>query len=188
MFTFSRGGFLGLIVAGIMLAWKIGRESRLQVMLISAVVGLIFIAVAPGNYGLRILSIFIPALDSVGSSVQRKDLLLTSIIVSLRNPWGIGMMNFPMANPHGLVSHNSYTQVSSEMGVLALGCYLMLFVAPFKRLLWIERELYENGQKGFIYYLAIGLPAPCLSNSSKFQVQSSRSALEFELCILNFEL
>ncbi|MDQ4120863.1 MAG: O-antigen ligase family protein [Acidobacteriota bacterium] len=159
IFTFSRGGFLGLIVVGLVLAWKIGRESRVKVMLASAVIGLIFIAIAPGNYGLRILSIFIPALDSVGSSDQRKDLLWTSIIVTLRNPWGIGMMNFPLANPRALVTHNSYTQVSAEMGVLALICYLMLIVTPFKRLLWIERELYEDGRRGWTYYLTIGLQA-----------------------------
>jgi hypothetical protein len=159
IFPFSRGGFLGLIVVGLVLAWKIGRESRFKVMLASAVVGLIFIAVAPGNYGLRILSIFIPALDPVGSSDQRKDLLWTSVIVTLRNPWGIGMMNFPLANPRGLVTHNSYTQVSAEMGILALVCYLMLIVTPFKRLLLIERELYEDGRRGWIYYLTIGLQA-----------------------------
>ena len=159
IFTFSRGGFLGLIVVGVVLAWKIGRESRVKVMLASAVVGLIFIAVAPGNYGLRILSIFIPALDPVGSSGQRQDLLWTSVVVTLRNPWGIGMMNFPLINPRALVTHNSYTQVSAEMGVLALVCYLMLIVTPFKRLLWIEQELYEEGRRGSIYYLAIGLQA-----------------------------
>ena len=159
VFTFSRGGFLGLIVVGLILAWKIGRESRFKVMLVTAVVGLIFIAVAPGNYGLRILSIFIPALDPVGSSDQRRDLLWTSVIVTLRNPWGIGMMNFPLTNARGLVTHNSYTQVSAEMGVLALGCYLMLIVEPFKRLLWIEQEIYNAGRIDWIYYLAIGLQA-----------------------------
>jgi O-antigen ligase len=159
IFTFSRGGFLGLIVVGLVLAWKIGRESRVKVMLASAVVGLIFIAVAPGNYGLRILSIFIPALDPVGSSGQRQDLLWTSVVVTLRNPWGIGMMNFPLINPRALVTHNSYTQVSAEMGVLALVCYLMLIVTPFKRLLWIEQELYEERRRCSIYYLAIGLQA-----------------------------
>jgi O-antigen ligase len=69
------------------------------------------------------------------------------------------MMNFPLANPRGLVTHNSYTQVSAEMGVLALVCYLMLIVTPFKRLLLIEQELYEDGRRGWIYYLAIGLQA-----------------------------
>lgn len=159
VFTFSRGGFLGLIVVGLMMAWKIGRESRVKVMAVTAIVGLIFIAVAPGNYGLRILSIFIPALDPVGSSSQRQDLLWTSVIVTLRNPWGIGMMNFPLVNPRALVTHNSYTQVSAEMGVLALGCYLMLIIEPFKRLLWIEQEIYEDGRIDWIYYLAIGLQA-----------------------------
>lgn len=159
IFTFSRGGFLGLIFVGVIMAWKIGRESRIKVMLATAVIGLIFIAIAPGNYGLRILSIFIPALDPVGSSGQRQDLLWTSIIVTLRNPWGIGMMNFPLVNPRSLVTHNSYTQVSAEMGILALGCYLMLIITPFKRLMWIEQELYEDGRRGWMYYLTIGLQA-----------------------------
>ncbi|HZH33593.1 MAG TPA: O-antigen ligase family protein [Pyrinomonadaceae bacterium] len=157
--TFSRGGFLGLILVALVLAWKLGRESRFKVMLATTVIGLIFIAVAPGNYGLRILSIFIPGLDPVGSSGQRQDLLNTSILVTLRNPWGIGMMNFTLVNPRALVTHNSYTQVSAEMGVLALFCYLMLIITPFRRLMSIERELYEKENHSWIYYLAIGLQA-----------------------------
>jgi hypothetical protein len=45
------------------------------------------------------------------------------------------------------------------MGILALVCYLMLIVTPFKRLLLIEHELYEDGRRGWIYYLTIGLQA-----------------------------
>jgi hypothetical protein len=128
-------------------------------MTVFAVVTIIALAVVPGNYGLRVLSIFIPALDPVGSSTQRKDLLWTSIIVSLRNPWGIGMNNFILTNPRALVTHNSYTQVSAEMGVLALYCYLMFIFEPIRRLFWIERELEEKNNHNWIYYLSLGLQA-----------------------------
>ncbi|HLM03502.1 MAG TPA: O-antigen ligase family protein, partial [Pyrinomonadaceae bacterium] len=118
MVTFSRGGFLGLIVSGAVLAWKLGRKQRLNVVLASSVVGGLVILLAPGNYGLRILSILYPALDPVGSSDQRRELLYRSIFVTFRNPWGIGVGNSPVMNDYNLQTHNAYTQVSSELGLL----------------------------------------------------------------------
>jgi O-antigen ligase len=63
MVTYSRGGFLGLIAAVSVLAWKIGRKNRLNVLVVLTAVGGLFILAAPGNYGLRILSMFVPGLD-----------------------------------------------------------------------------------------------------------------------------
>lgn len=157
--TFSRGGFLGLLAASLVMAWKLGRGNRVQVLTICIIIGAIFIAVAPGNYGVRILSIFIPGLDPVGSSNERSKLLETSIWVTLRNPWGIGMDNFTLTNPRGLVTHNSYTQISSELGVAALYCYIMLIFNPIRRLFWIEREMVERGEKTWFYYMTIGFQA-----------------------------
>jgi hypothetical protein len=160
MVTFSRGGFLGLMFAAGVMAWKFGRNNRLQVMTICFVAGVLLLALAPGGYGIRVLSIFMPGLDPVGSSDQRRELLWTSIIVTLRNPWGIGMGNFPLTNPFNLVSHNSYTQVSSEMGVLALYCYIKFIAVPIRRLIFIEREIEAAvSERTWIYYLAIGLQA-----------------------------
>lgn len=159
MLTFSRGGFLGLMLSLVVLVWKLGRENRVPTMLIFGGLALIAMMLVPGNYGLRVLSIFIPALDPVGSSTERKDLLWTSIIVTLRNPWGIGMNNFTLVNPRALVTHNSYTQVSSELGVLALYCYMMLILNPLRRLFRMEKELAGEQKFNWIYYLTIGLQA-----------------------------
>jgi O-antigen ligase len=159
MVTQSRGGFLGLIaVAGVMV-WKLSKKQRFQVVLISAVVGAVGILIAPGNYGLRILSIFIPSLDPVGSSNERKDLLLQSIIVTLRNPWGIGIGNFPVVGARNLQTHNAYTQVSSELGVLALVAYVILMVSPIRKLAAIERQMFLAGDYSWLYYLSIGVQA-----------------------------
>jgi hypothetical protein len=157
MVTFSRGAFIGLIVCSFVLAWKIGRNKRVLVMSISAISSAVFLAVAPGGYGLRVLSILIPGLDPVGSADQRKELLIRSIWVTLRNPQGVGMGMFRIMNDTGHETHNAYTQVSAELGILALVVYLLLLTSPIRRLSAIEREMYRNKDFSWIYYLSIGL-------------------------------
>ncbi|MBX3293861.1 MAG: hypothetical protein KF881_13315 [Acidobacteria bacterium] len=159
MVTFSRGGFLGLIACCAVLAWKIGRRYRLNVTIASIIVGGIAIVAAPGNYGLRMLSIFIPGLDAVGSSDQRQELLIRSLIVTARNPWGIGIGNFPIVGVRNLGSHNAFTQVSAELGILGLIAYLVFMFSPFRKLRAIERTMFDAETQGWYYYLAIGLQA-----------------------------
>jgi putative inorganic carbon (hco3(-)) transporter len=159
MVTFSRGGFLGLIVSTAVLAWKIGRKNRLNVLLASTLAGGLFILLAPGNYGLRLLSIFIPGLDPVGSSDQRKQLLFRSIFVTIRNPWGIGMGNSPLMNDNNLQWHNAYMQIASELSVFGLLVYLIFLISPLRKLGAIERTLFARGEYDWFYYMAIGLQA-----------------------------
>ncbi len=159
MVTFSRGGFLGLIVCLAVLSWKLGRKHRLNVTIASIVIGGIAILAAPGNYGLRVLSIFIPGLDVVGSSDQRRELLERSLLVTARNPWGIGIGNFPIVGVHNLQTHNAFTQVSSELGIPGLIAYLIFMVSPFRKLSAIERRLFDEDKQDWFYYLAIGLQA-----------------------------
>lgn len=159
MVTYSRGGFLGFVCVSAFLLWKLGKKNRLQVMAFASVAGLAFLIFAPGNYGIRLLSIVIPGLDDVGSSSQRTELLKRSILVSIRNPWGIGIGNFPIVGIRNLVSHNSYTQVSAELGIAGLMAFVLFMVSPFRKLAAIERQM-ENDRNGrWFYYLAIGLQA-----------------------------
>ena len=157
--TYSRAGFLGLLASAGVLAWKMGRRYRLNVTIASIISGALVLLFAPGNYGLRMLSIFVPSLDPVGSSDQRKDLLQRSIQVTLRNPWGIGIGNFPIVGIHNLQTHNAFTQISSELGLLGLAAYLIFMISPFRKLGAIERALFEEGEQGWFYYMAIGLQA-----------------------------
>lgn len=157
--TFSRGGFLGLVTAIGILIWKLARKNRLNVSLAAIVFGGLFVLLAPGNYGLRILSIFGLAADPVGSSDQRRELLERSIVVTLRNPWGIGIGNFPIVGVHNLVTHNAYTQVSAELGILGLLAYLIFMISPIRKLGAIERRLFAKDEHDWFYYLSIGLQA-----------------------------
>ncbi|HEY8559733.1 MAG TPA: O-antigen ligase family protein [Pyrinomonadaceae bacterium] len=159
MVTQSRGGFLGFLGMAAVLVWKIGRNQRAKVVLLSSVTGLFLILFAPGNFGLRILSIFIPSLDPTGSSGERKELLIRSIVVTLRNPWGIGMGNFPLVGIQNRQTHNAFTQVSAEIGVIALIAYLVLLISPLLKLRAVEQQLSRNEDFSWLYYLSIGVQA-----------------------------
>lgn len=158
--TFSRGGFLGLMAAVFVLMWKLGRKHRFRVVVVGTVALVLFAAFAPGEYGIRILSIFVPGLDPVGSSSHRQGILIRSIIVSLRNPLtGIGMGNFPAVSLGETVSHNAYTQVAAEMGFAALVVYTLFILSPLRRLRRMERETFDARRASHFYHLAVGLQA-----------------------------
>lgn len=157
--TQSRGGFLGLMAVAGVLVWKLGKKHRFRTVVIASVATIIFMTVTPGNYGVRMMSIFIPSLDPVGSSQQRKEALQRSIVVTLRNPLGIGMGNSPIVGVQEHETHNAYTQVSSELGWLAIAAYLIFLITPFRKLGAIERLTHSENDHSWIYYMSIGLQA-----------------------------
>jgi O-antigen ligase len=111
------------------------------------------------------LSILDPSLDPVGSATHRRGELLRSIYVAIRHPLlGIGMDNYrEHASLRGLVTHNSYTQVASEMGMVALVIYTLFMVRPLRRLGQISREVLNGRADSRFYYLALGLQASLIA-------------------------
>lgn len=156
--TFSRGGLIGLIVASFVLAWKLGRRNRLVIVALFLVVAAVSFAALPSEFMGRIVSLF--GGDDGGSAVSRQHLLWQSILVTMRHPiLGIGMGNFHNVSDSEQVSHNAYTQVSSEMGVPAMIFYIIFMVAAIRRMHRIEKETYDSRGRTPIYYLAVGLQA-----------------------------
>jgi O-antigen ligase len=158
--SFSRGGFLGFGASIAFLVWKLRHRNRIVVssfaMLSLALLGVLI----PTGQGLRILAIFSPSVDPTGSAYQRQVLLWRSILVSLRHPLlGIGIGNFPIMGVQALGTHNSYTQVSSELGLAALVLYVAFMVVPFKGLIAVERAAADKKDNLRYFYLAIGLQA-----------------------------
>ena len=158
--TYSRGGFIGLLVALTFLAWKAGRRRRLEIVVVGFLIVALFMTAVP-SYALRLASILVPSLDPFGSSEARGGELLRSVYVALRHPLlGIGMGNYaPEMSHRGLVTHNSYTQVAAEMGVAALVCYTMFILTPLKKLGQIARDAFSVKANSDFYYLALGLQA-----------------------------
>jgi putative inorganic carbon (HCO3(-)) transporter len=159
--SYSRGAFIGLVAIFVFLAMKMGRRNRIGMALAILLIGIGFMLFAPGNYVGRLLSIFVPSLDPVGSSSARRAELIRSAYVALRHPiLGIGMGNYgPQMSYRGLVTHNAYTQVAAEMGLAALACYLMFILTPLRKLGQMARETFEARRNSHFYYLSVGLQA-----------------------------
>ena len=163
--TYSRGAFLGSMVALTFLTLRVGSRHKATILIVGFLVVIALLVLAPGGYGRRLASIFIPSLDPVGSADARRGELFRSLYVALRHPLlGIGMGNYgPQMSYHGLVTHNSYTQVASEIGVAALVSYVAFIVSPLKKLGQIGRETLGVKLDSKFYYLSIGLQASLLA-------------------------
>jgi O-antigen ligase len=163
--SYSRGAFIGMLVALLFIAWKLGRSRRLEIVFAVLSFAGVIIILAPDKYGSRLLSIFVPSLDPEGSADARRGELFRSIYVALRHPLlGIGMGNYqPEMSYRGLVTHNSYTQVAAEMGMTALACYTMFIVTPLRKLGQIARETFETRRDSRFYYLTLGLQASLIA-------------------------
>jgi putative inorganic carbon (hco3(-)) transporter len=158
--TFSRGGFLALVAVSFFLMRKLGRNQRGMATAGFVLAMVIFFAVAPGNYGSRLSTIFDIGSDITGSASQRNEILKRSIWVTLRYPlFGVGLGNFHYKSFQELGTHNAYTQVGSEMGIPAMVIYIMFLIYPYKRLKEIEKATDGKKDERYYYYLSIGLRA-----------------------------
>ena len=162
--SYSRGAFLGVLVGFAFFAFKIGRRSKIEIAAVVLIAAVVMILIAPSGYGNRLLSIFFPELDPNGSADFRRGELFRSIYVALRHPFlGVGMGNYqPNMSYRGLVTHNSYTQIGSEMGLIALTLYTMFIVKPLRKLSAIARQTFGVKEDSHFYYLALGLQASLL--------------------------
>jgi Lipid A core - O-antigen ligase and related enzymes len=156
--TFSRAGFLGLIAASLVLAWKLGRKNRTLVIIGSLIAIAAVVVLAPAEYGGRLNSIW--GGGDTGSANARQELFWRSLLVALRYPLlGVGMGNFHFRSIHEQVSHNSFTQVGSELGIPAAILYVLFMITSIKRLRHIERETLGSKENAKFYYLSVGLQA-----------------------------
>jgi O-antigen ligase len=152
--TFSRGGFLALICMGTLLAWRIGRRNKWLILLVVPIILVTFIVLAPGGYGNRL------ATTSDESALARLDDLKRSIFITLHHPvMGVGMENYILFSNSNHATHNSFTQVSSELGLAALLVYLLFQIAPLRGLAKITRETSDSRRQSHFYYLSVGLAA-----------------------------
>jgi O-antigen ligase len=143
---------------------KIGRKNKALSTGVLVVALLALLALAPASYSSRLSTILSSSSDTTGSSSQRTEILKRSIWVTLRYPlFGVGVGNFHYKSVHELVTHNAYTQVSSEMGIPALVMYLMLMIYPQRRLREIELATADVADKRKLHYWSIGIQASIIA-------------------------
>ncbi len=147
--TGSRGGFLALVGTALWIAWRSRRLFQAGAVL--AVLGVLFLALAPREVTERIASIAQGGAES--SAGARLIAWETALRMIADNPvLGVGMRNFqpryleyalvpPGAEQTSYVAHNSYLQIWAESGTLAFLVYVALLASVFLS----TRRVYQIG-------------------------------------------
>ncbi len=152
----SRGGLLAVILMVMVLFWTLPFASKMKLGILSVVLAVIFFALTPPEVLSRYSTLFGDAQsdDEVAqsaaeSSQARQHLLEQSLRLTMQHPiFGLGPGVFVvgeslLAASEGQkatwhVSHNSYTQVSSEMGIPGLLLYLAALWCTFRNVFWVR--------------------------------------------------
>ena len=158
VFTASRGNIISIVVS-LMLVWVMLFRESMKARMFGMLFGLgivLAVAAAPGVFWARVGTLWNTEsiatskneLSADQSEFQRKRLLIDSINYTLQHPiFGLGLGNFAIA--HGTDSHNAqewkgthntFTQVSSEGGIPALGLFLALLIVSLRSMWRLSRE------------------------------------------------
>jgi len=137
--TYSRSGFMATVVAILASFWEFGiKGKRKHVVIGAAVLALLLLPVLiPSHYGTRLEGIFNPGIDPLdkGSSAARRELLILSLKLTATHPiFGVGPGQFESATQTWFVTHNTYTQLSSEVGIPGFILFVLILRRVFRNL------------------------------------------------------
>lgn len=144
--TGSRGGLVAFVAAFAFVLVRAPGRVRIGALAATAAMGLMVLVVLPQNLMHRYATLFTNQTndtEAIESTEARTHLLQASIQFTLQHPiLGVGPGEFSdyeasFAKNQGRkgawqVTHNAYTQVSSEAGIPALLCYLAAIVMTFR--------------------------------------------------------
>jgi len=157
MATYSRAGFMALSLAVVLCLWEFGVRGKRFLLLAGAVLcGLVLIVAVPQNYSKRLETLagkFQQGDMDNGSSEARKDLLVKSLKITATRPiFGIGPGNFQAYTHLWRVTHNTYTELSSECGIPALLLFLLLLSRAFRNVKYARKSLRANQNRELQLY------------------------------------
>ena len=146
--TYSRSGFLAILLGGAICLWQFGIKGKRLHLVAAAVLGLILLAATVPLVGLfpkvwtdRMATIVTNSPDQLedsydnGSKQAREELLHQSLGYITTHPiFGIGPGNFPAVSGKWRVAHNTYTELGAEAGLPALFLFLLVLGMAFRNL------------------------------------------------------
>lgn len=175
--TSSRAGLISLTIAAGICLWEFAVKGRRRYLLVVVgVVGVVFMVF----FGSGVMNRFrspdsdtsegTPAANAdeesaAQSSEQRRALFIQSLRVTAQHPlFGVGPGNFSVVSGNWHVTHNSYTQMSSECGVPALVLYILILWNGFanlrsaKRLAGtgLELKMFASGLRASLAAFVVG--------------------------------
>lgn len=171
LFTYSRGGFLGLCFVALMIALK--TKYKVTGLAAIAIAGALFFTFGPEKVKERISTIK-TAQEQDSSAQQRLRAWEVSGKIIRDYPWtGIGIKNILLIyGKYGdatdaRATHNSYLQSAVDAGVPALLFFLAMLVLTFFRLRFVRRVLKArspgNRMINYTHGLEIALIGYCVS-------------------------
>jgi O-antigen ligase len=148
MMTASRGGFISLVVTGIVCLWYFGvKGRRFYLIAATAVVGFVLLLTAGGKLKDRFMAVTGEGMDTsmenkaYGSFEERQFLMKRAAEGIIHYPiLGIGVRTFPTYSGIWREVHMTYLQIGVEVGVPALVLYLLFFARGFGNLRKIRRR------------------------------------------------
>ena len=167
--TGSRAGLVILVVLCLYAIWRQSAKNRLRIAVLVAVLIPVGFTLIPRNLLIRYATFFqsaeadpisddmseedeVASLSAAHSANSRLEMLKRSLLVTAHNPvLGVGPGMFLVAENELAVeagkrrgywknSHNMYTQVSAEMGIVALFLFLYMIVLAWKALSRAEKQ------------------------------------------------
>jgi hypothetical protein len=145
--TYSRAGFLTMMVSGAFLLVKVGRRSP-AAWAVGALAAVVIFATSPG----RVFTLFqgeSGTLSAAESASARWNLVTRSIEVAGANPFrwtfGVGIDNFSIVSNHDQANHNAFLQVFNEVGFPAMVCYILFLFSVF-RIMGVMEKRYRKAR------------------------------------------
>jgi O-antigen ligase len=139
--TYSRSGFLALVICLLICLWEFGIKGKRPKFLVAAVLlGMVGVGfgLTTRNYTTRLSTLVegnVRGSMDRGSMDARRELLDQSIELTLQHPlFGVGPGNFQAITESWHVTHNTYTELSSEAGIPALAIFLTIIGLAFRNL------------------------------------------------------
>jgi O-antigen ligase len=150
--TFSRTGYLALVVALLLVAYRLAKTRGYVILATSVLMLALLIPLLPEAFFSRVGSI-LPAMDTqddtVGLRLQRWKYAIR--MIQDRPVVGVGPNNFVAAlarygrgdilEKQGLVVHDAYLNVAAEMGLVGLAFFLLMMGSGLREVNWMLRRL-----------------------------------------------
>lgn len=185
MFTYSRGGFVGLCTVGLSFLLLIGRRKKIYIFLV-LIVAVLFWSLAPEKYKERISTIEEEAQidEETGKYIGRIEAWKYVVKEGWNRPilgTGAGcsyyIAGMGMEDWHFV--HNSFIQVFAEMGILGLGPFVLLFILPYRQYCGFRKQSTEELGGHLERYRFVLLSLAAFTTTAFFLPQSYSAILYF---------
>jgi putative inorganic carbon (hco3(-)) transporter len=151
--TYSRSGFLAILVCGLVSLYQFGLKGRRIHLVAGAGVSILLLAIAAPVFGLY-PKIWIARMESTvmgrikdsydqGSREAREELMKESFSDMVTHPvFGVGPGNFGSFSGTWRVAHNTYTELGAEAGFPAIFLFLLVLWRAFTNLRRVQKSAY----------------------------------------------